>query len=83
MLTSDVQSALIGVIRPGQPDSGESVIVVSEKSSVSQRTIYRVLKGDYDPLMDLDMADRLLMAVDAEIGHCVLVWPDGRVEWGY
>lgn len=79
--TADVRAALDQRIRPDSPDAGDSVVVVSERSQVSTRTIYRILKGEYDRLMELDMADRLLMAADGELWECHMEWPDGKVEY--
>jgi hypothetical protein len=45
--------------------------------------VYRVRDGEYDGLMDLGLADGLLVASGAELSHCTLIWPDGTVEWGY
>ncbi len=78
--TADVRGFLITRIKPDSPDAGESVAVVSERSGVSTRTIYRILKGEYDPQMELDVADRLLIACDGELWQCTVTWPDGTVE---
>jgi len=78
--TADVRAALVGRIKPDSPDAGDSVVVVSERSGISTRTIYRILAGQYDRLMRLEVADALLMAADGELWLCTLEWPDGRVE---
>lgn len=78
--TADVRRALVKRIRPESPDAGDSVVVVSERSEVSTRTIYRILKGEYDRLMELDVADRLLIACDKELWECHLEFPNGMIE---
>lgn len=77
--TRDVQAALLAAL---SGPYGLPVPLVAEKACVSERTVYRVKDGEYDRLMDLGMADQILLAVDGELAHCTLEWPDGRRERG-
>lgn len=45
---------------------GEVVEVLAERAEVSTRTIYRILEGNRKWL-ELDQADRLLLAADAHL----------------
>lgn len=45
---------------------GEAVEVLAERAKVSTRTIYRILEGNRKWL-ELDQADRLLLAADAHL----------------
>lgn len=45
---------------------GEAVEVLAERAEVSTRTIYRILEGNRKWL-ELDQADRLLLAADAHL----------------
>jgi len=45
---------------------GEVVEVLAERAGISTRTVYRILQGSRDWL-DLDQADRLLIAADSSI----------------
>lgn len=80
VLTSDVQTILRRVIRPGDEDGGESVALIAERAAVSTRTVYRVLTPDPEKLtIQLDLADRLVLAAGSHLAMCRLVWPDGRI----
>jgi len=85
VVLEDVQALLREVIRPDDPDSGRSVALVAQRAGVSTRTVYRCLAkrkaGDPDVRsIQLDLADRLALAVDSHLAHCRLVWPDGKIE---
>jgi hypothetical protein len=45
---------------------GEAVEVLAERAALSTRTVYRILEGNREWL-DLDQADRLLLAADAHL----------------
>jgi transcriptional regulator with XRE-family HTH domain len=45
---------------------GDAVEVLAERAGVSTRTIYRILEGNREWL-ELDQADRLLIAADAHL----------------
>ena len=45
---------------------GEAVEVLAERAGISTRTVYRILEGNRKWL-DLDQADRLLIAADAHL----------------
>lgn len=52
--------------RYGYMSRGEVVEVIAERAGISTRTVYRVLQGSREWL-DLDQADRLLLAADSNL----------------
>lgn len=79
VVTSDVQSVLRDIIKPGE-DDGAAVALIAERARVSPRTVYRVLKPDAKKLtISLDLADRLCLACGSHIAVCRLAWPDGTL----
>lgn len=78
VLTEDVCTLLQRAIRPDDPDAGDAVALVAELATTSTRTVYRVL-GRESNALDLDLADRLVMAVGSHLNECRLVLPDGRL----
>ena len=77
VLTSDVRHEVLEALKH------VSVPLLAERAGTSERTVYRVRDNEYDVLMDLGLADGLLVASGAELSHCTIIWPDGTVEWGY
>ena len=78
MLTADVCAVLRRAVRPDDPDEGEAVQVVAERAQTSTRTIYRIL-GGHSRSINLDLADRVVLAADGHLSDCRLVMPDGEV----
>lgn len=79
VVTADVQAILRRVIRPDAEDEGESVALIAEKADTSTRTVYRVLSRTTDSI-SLDLADRLVLAAEAQLFECRLVFADGTVQ---
>lgn len=77
--TSDVQTVLNRVIRPGDDDGGEAVAMLASRANVSPRTVYRVLNpGESKPTISLALGDSLCIAAGVHPnGNVRLVWPDG------
>lgn len=75
VLTDDVRAEVVRALKH------MPVPLLAEKAGTSERTVYRVRDGEYDPLMDLSLADGLLIAADGDLNLCTLVWPDGHVQW--
>lgn len=61
------------------PDEADSVALIAERANTSPRTIYRVLKPEWESLA-LDLADRLCIAAGGHLSECRIVSPDGTVE---
>lgn len=78
MLTEDVQAILRRSIRPDDPDQGEAVALIAELAQTSTRTVYRVL-GRESHSLDLDLADRLVMAADDHLSSCRMVDSSGTL----
>lgn len=53
---------------------GEAVEVLAERAGISTRTVYRILEGTRSWL-ELDQADRILIAADAHIHDVRLILP--------
>lgn len=81
VLTEDVQTILRRVVRPDLDDEGDSVAMIAEKANTSTRTVYRVLSRSTESIR-LDLADRLVLAADAQLLECRLLMPDGTIQ-GY
>lgn len=79
VVTSDVQAILRRVIRPDAEDEGESVALIAEKANTSTRTVYRVLSRTTDSI-SLDLADRLVLAAEAQLFECRLELADGTIQ---
>jgi len=75
--TCDVADILRRVVKPDDPDAGESVELIAHKASCSTRTVYRVLSIATETI-NLDLADRLCVAADGHISDCRLVDNRGR-----
>lgn len=82
VLTADVQAILRRVVRPGDDDVGESVVMLAQRANTSARTVYRCLARN-TPALNLDLADRLVMAAGGHLMECRLVWPDGSITAYY
>lgn len=82
VLTEDVQRILRRVVRPGDDDNGESVVMLAQRANTSARTIYRILSRNTEAL-NLDLADRCCLAANGHLMECRLVWPDGSVTEYY
>jgi hypothetical protein len=78
VLTEDVYRILRRAVRPDDPDEGEAVQVVAERARTSTRTIYRIL-GRQSETLNLDLADRVVLAADGHLSDCRLRMPDGSV----
>lgn len=76
--TKDVQQILKRLVRPDDPDAGDSVSLIAEKANTSTRTIYRILAAT-TPTISLDLADRVCLAADAHVSDCRLVDYEGNV----
>jgi hypothetical protein len=75
VFTSDVQTVLRHVIRPGE-DDGAAVALIAERAGVSTRTVYRVLNPDESKeTISLDLADKLCVACGTHLSQCRLKWP--------
>lgn len=79
VLTEDVQAILRRLVRPDDPDDGDSVALIAEKAGTSTRTVYRVLACTTDTI-SLDLADRLCLAADSHLNECRLISSDGSVR---
>jgi hypothetical protein len=60
-----VKAALRHKTKAGE--DADSVALVAERAGRSPRTIYRVMDYADDKLMQLDLADRLLLACDTQL----------------
>jgi hypothetical protein len=69
VLTEDVAAV---VRRAVDPDDGDTVKALAERAETSTRTIYRVL-GHEKCHLDLDLADRLVLAAGGNLNECRLV----------
>lgn len=78
VLTADVRTILRRAIRPGE-DEGDTVTMLAHTAKTSTRTVYRVLGGEYRDTMNLDLADRLVLAAGSHLVHTRLQMPDGRL----
>jgi hypothetical protein len=84
VVTEDVAIVLERVVRPGDDDGGEAVSLIAERADTSTRTVYRVLSSrpsDDDPIpsINLDLADRLVIAAGGHLSACRLKWPGEEV----
>lgn len=75
MRASDVIRALERVIIEGDPERTQIRATVAAAAGVSVETVKRVMRGHWDTL-DLDRADRLMVAIGAHISECEMVWID-------
>lgn len=78
VVTDDVSALLIKFVKPEDEDLGASVSLVAEKANTSTRTVYRVISVSTDTI-NIDLADRLCIAVGGHLAGCRLSWPDGAV----
>lgn len=78
VLASDVRQILAETIRPGEPNKGIPVELISEKAKISARTIYRIMQGK-SIAIPLHQADLLCLACGSHLAVCRLVWPGGRI----
>jgi hypothetical protein len=61
-------------------EDAESVARVAERAGRSPRTIYRVMGYDDSKLLQLDLADRLLLACESQLSIACMDeedWDDG------
>ena len=78
VVTADVAALISAMVRPDDENAGASVALVAEKSETSTRTVYRVL-AENTPTINIDLADRLCLAVHSHLSACRLLLPDGRI----
>jgi len=73
VVAEDVQQILERYLeRQAHLPRGEAVEVLADRAGISTRTVYRILEGTRDWL-ELDQADRLLVAADSHINDCRLI----------
>lgn len=83
VLTADVRQIIRRTVHPDDPDFGDSVERLAEDSGTSTRTIYRILGNESDSLQ-LDLADRIVIAAHGHLSECRLVTVTGAVvEYDY
>lgn len=79
VLTEDVRDILQRVVKVNDTaESSASVAAIAERAQTSTRTVYRVLSLSSETL-NLDLADRLVLAGGSHLALCRLKWSDGRV----
>ncbi len=79
VMTKDVRDILQRVVKVNDDaESSASVASIAERAETSTRTVYRVLSLSSETL-NLDLADRLVLAANSHLALCRLKWPDGRV----
>jgi DNA invertase Pin-like site-specific DNA recombinase len=79
VVTEDIAKLVRNFVRPDDEDAGASVSLVAEKANTSTRTVYRVL-SESTTTIQLDLADRLCIAVSSHLATCRLAWPDGTIS---
>lgn len=79
VLTEDVRDILQRVVKVNDDaESSASVASIAERAETSTRTVYRVLSLSSETL-NIDLADRLVLAANSHLALCRLKWPDGRI----
>jgi hypothetical protein len=72
VVTEDVARLIKKMVRPEDDEAGTSVSLIAEKAETSTRTVYRVISQS-SPTLQLDLADRLCIAVNSHLAACSLV----------